>query len=70
MNIKYTVGHKGYCCTIPRYTINRPGPLAEDMLQKRNKVTSFMVSSVQYIDNDEKSYDVQSVSPTSNGTNT
>ena len=46
LNIKYTSGHKGYCQSIPKYMINRPGPLVEDMLRKMNKVTPFMLSSV------------------------
>ena len=46
LNIQYTSGHKGYCPTIPRYMVNRPGPLVENMLRKMNNVTPFMVSSV------------------------
>ena len=46
LNIQYTSGHKGYCLSIPRYMVNRPGPLVEDMMRKMNNVTPFMVESV------------------------
>jgi hypothetical protein len=49
LNIKYTAGHKGYNPTIPKFMINRPGPLVEDMLKKFNSVTAFMVRSVHPI---------------------
>ena len=33
LNIKFTDGHKGYCSTITRYMVNKPGPLVEYMLK-------------------------------------
>ena len=49
------------------YLIFRPGPLVEDMLWKKIKITPFMVSSVQPCTSPV--FAVQSVSPTSNETN-
>ena len=46
LNVKYSSGHKGYAPNIPKYMINRPGPLVEDMLQKLERVTPFMRDSV------------------------
>ena len=70
LNIKYTDGYKGYSSSLPRYMVNRPGPLIEDMLQKKNKITPFMVSSVQpVLVCTSPVFAVQSVSPTSDETN-
>ena len=50
--------------------VNRPGPLVEDMLRKKNKRTPFMVSSVQpVLVCTSPVFAVQSASPTSNETN-
>ena len=70
LNIKYTDGYKGYSSSLPRYMVNRPGPLVDDMLRKKNKITPFMVSSVQpVLVCTSPVFAVQSVSPTSNETN-
>ena len=50
--------------------VNKRGPLVEDMLRKKNKITPFMVSSVQpVLVCTSPGLAVQSVSPTSNETN-
>ena len=41
LDIKYTDGYKGYSSSLPRYMVNRPGPLVEDMLRKKNKITPY-----------------------------
>ena len=70
LNIKFTDGHKGYCSTIPRYMVNKPGPLVEFMLKKKDAVTPFMITSVQqvYVCTN-KNVAVQSVSAKTNETN-
>ena len=68
MNIAYSSGSRQYALNIPKYMVNRPGPLVDDMLEKRKKVTPFMLSSVHPICvlQNEKAFWVESVSPTSN----
>ena len=68
LNIAYTSGSKAYDSNIPSYMVNRPGPLVDDMLTKRARVTDFMKSSVYpvlvYLD--QKAYWVESINPQSN----
>ena len=65
LNVKYTDGYKGYADFVPAYMVNRPGPLVEDMLQKRNQVTSLMIDSVVSVADLPKIFTVQSASPNS-----
>ena len=69
-NIVYTSLSKLYDENIPSYMKDRPGPLVDDMMDKRGRVTDFMISSVHpilvYL---SKTYWVESISEKSNERN-
>ena len=69
LNVQYSSRHKGYCSSIPRYMVDRPGPLVDDMLTKKDKVTPFMVSSVKAVCVVSNIFTVESISPTTNEKN-
>ena len=67
LNIQYTSMSKYYDESIPNYMVNRPGPLVDDMMKKRGRVTEFMIDSVHPItDSVTKTYRVQSIHLQSN----
>ena len=69
-NIQYTSLSKLYDEDIPTYMKDRPGPLVDDMMDKRGRVTEFMISSVHpVIVSLSKTYWVESISEQSNERN-